>query len=203
VSVRDDILAIDSARLRNAKIAADYLVFMDFMDAPMRTWTGWGDLQVGAVTYQGTGDLISVPAFPLSTGASADQATFKLQGVTQEMMALARAAKSRVEGRAIKVFLQLFDVEPQDSGVQRWAPLMPPFSIYTGKMGQMSFSAVMGENGTAMRTIDLSSYGLFSKRNSPANGRWNEADTRRRYPSDGGAGRMQLYTSGYSPIWRP
>lgn len=203
MSVRDDILAIDSARMRHAKVAADYLVFMDFKDAPMRTWSGWGELVVGDVTYYGTGDLLSVPPLPLSTTASADHASFKLQGVTQEMMALARAAKSRVEGRAIQVFLQLFDVEPTDAGVQRWAPLIPPFSIYTGKMGQMSFSAVMGENSTAMRTIDLSTYGLFSKRNSPANGRWNEADTRRRYPNDGGAARMHLYTTGYAPTWRP
>ena len=47
MAIRDDIIAIPDERLRNGNVSADYLVFMDILDAPQRWWTGWGTLRSG------------------------------------------------------------------------------------------------------------------------------------------------------------
>lgn len=200
MGVRDDIVAIPDADLRNAHVAADYLIFMDFEDAPQRVWTGWGDLEVSGHTWTGTGSLIGVSEIPASMGAVAQNVTLTLEAATSEMQGLARGAKSRVNNRNITIYQQFFDVTPNVEGVQPWSPLIPAFAIYTGKMNQMSYSAQRDGDGSYMRKIELTTSGLFSNRNAPANGRWTDSDQQRRYGFDLGCSRMPLYAS-YSPIW--
>lgn len=200
MTTRDDIIAVPDDRLRNAQIAADYLIFMDFLDAPRRVWTGWGDLVTEGQTWQGIGDLISVSEIPASTSATAESVTLTLQGATSEMQALARASASRVRDRSIVIYQQFFDVTPDDEGVQPWSPLMPAFAVYTGKMDRTAYSAERGPDAEYKRTIKLTTYGLFSNRNAPPNGLWTDSDQQRRYPGDLGCSRMPIY-AGYSPVW--
>lgn len=200
MTVRDEIIAIPDSKLRNANIAADYLIFMDFLDAPRRIWTGWGDLVAEGYTWQGVGDVIGVGEIPASNSATAESVTLTLQGATSEMQALARASNSRVQGRSIVIYQQFFDVTPDDETVQPWSPLMPAFAIYSGKMDRMSYSAERDTDASYLRTIELSTYGLFTNRNAPANGRWTDSDQQRRYPGDLGCSRMPIY-AGYSPVW--
>jgi hypothetical protein len=200
MAIRDDIIAVPDANLRGGQIAADYLIFMDFADAPRRVWTGWGDLVTAGHTWQGIGDLIGVSEIPASTSATAESVTLTLQGATSEMQELARAAKSRVQDRQIVIYQQFFLVAPDDEAVQPWSPLLPAFAVYSGKMDRMAYSAERGNDAEYMRTIELTTYGLFTNRNAPPNGRWTDADQQRRYPGDKGCERMSLY-AGYSPVW--
>ena len=195
MTIRDDINAIPDADLRSGAISADYLVHMDFVDMPKRWWTGWGDLESGGHVWQGIGDMISISDLPASYGPSADQITLTLQGATQEMLALAKAASSRVYGRDITVYQQFFSVTPVDSTAQPWSPLGPAFALYSGRMDQMTYKA-----SEVTRAIELTAEGLFTNRNAPPNGRWTDADQKRRHPGDRGCDRMHLYTN-YSPIW--
>ncbi len=200
MAIRDDIIAVPDAKLRTGQIAADYLIFMDFVDAPRRVWTGWGNLETAGHTWQGVGDLIGVSAIPASNSATAESVTLTLQGATSEMQELARASKTRVQDRTIIIYKQFFDVTPDDAGVQPWSPLIPAFAEYTGKMDRMAYSAERDGDANYQRTIELTTYGLFTNRNAPANGRWTDADQQRRYPGDKGCERMSLY-AGYSPVW--
>ncbi|MBU2359707.1 MAG: hypothetical protein KKB02_12370 [Alphaproteobacteria bacterium] len=200
MTVRDDIIAIPDEKLRNARIAADYLIFMDFLDAPRLVWTGWGTLITGGNTWQGIGDLISVSEIPASTSATAESVTLTLQGATSDMQELARAARTRVSDRTIIIYQQFFDVTPDDAGVQPWSPLMPAFAVYTGKMDRMAFSAERDGDATYQRTIELTTYNLFTNRNAAPNGLWTDSDQQRRSPGDLGCSRMPIY-QGYSPVW--
>ena len=201
MTVRDDIIAISNDKLRSARIAADYLIFMDFLDAPRRVWTGWGNLEAEGHTWQGVGDLIGVSEIPASTSATAESVTLTLQGATAEMQELARASKTRVQDRQIIIYQQFFDVTPDDTDVQPWSPLMPAFAVYSGKMDRMAYSAERDGDANYRRSIELTTYGLFTNRNAPANGRWTDSDQQRRYPGELGCSRMPIYASSYSPTW--
>ena len=195
---RDELLAVPNEKLRNGNISADYLVHMDCLDAPKNWWTGWGDLRTSGRTWQGIGDLISVSGLPMSYKPSADQATFKIASATKEMQLLARQSAKRVYGRAVTVSMQFFEVFP-DAG-QPWQPLGPAFTLYSGWMDQLTYKAARNEDGKMSRYIELTAEGVFVRRNAPANGRWTDADQKRRHPDDKGCERMPIYMN-YSPIW--
>ena len=139
MTIRDDILAIPDEKLRNGSIGADYLVFMDFLDAPKRWWTGWGNIESDGETWQGVGNLIGISDLPTAYGPSAERITLSLQGATQEMMTLTQEAASRVYGRELKVYQQFFDVLPRDATAQPWAQLGPAFAVFVGKMDRMTY----------------------------------------------------------------
>lgn len=200
MAVRDDIIAIPNSDIRNAKVAAEYLVFMDFVDNPKRFWTGWGDLHVNGETWQGTGDFISIGQIPVSSGATAESLSITLEAATSEMQARVRESSELVKGRTINIYQQFFNVTPDDPNVQPWSPLMPAFVVYSGEMDGLSYSGERGSDGEYLRNVTLSTYGLFTNRNAPPNGRWTDSDQQRRYPDDLGCSRMSLY-AGYSPVW--
>ena len=60
MGAREDLLAIPDDVLRRGDIAQAVLVHMDFLDAPQRWWSGFGDLDAGGFRWQGLGDLIGV-----------------------------------------------------------------------------------------------------------------------------------------------
>jgi hypothetical protein len=200
VTIRDDILAIPDAKLRTGAISADYLVFMDFLDTPKRWWTGWGDIESGGYTWRGIGNMIGISDLPSSYSPSADQITMTLQSATQEMMTLSQEASTRVYGRDITVSHQFFDVAPDNAAAQPWTPLGPSFVLYAGRMDQMTFKASRDNDGNTTRSIELTAEGLFTNRNAPPNGRWSDADQKRRFPADEGCDRMHIYAN-YSPTW--
>lgn len=200
MTIRDDIIAIPDATLRTGNISADYLVHMDFLDTPKRWWTGWGKIRSGGYEWQGIGNMIGISDLSTSYGPSADQITLSLSGATQEMMTLTKEAKARVYRREITVYQQFFEVAPQDATAQPWSPLGPAFVVYTGRMDQMKFKSSRSNDGDATRSIELTAEGLFTNRNAPPNGRWSDADQKRRYPDDKGCDRMHIYTN-YSPTW--
>lgn len=200
MGIREDIIAIPDEKFRTGNISADYLVFMDFADAPKRWWTGFGDINTDGHRWQGIGSLINISDIPSSYSPSADQITFTLSSVTEEMLSLVQNATSRVYGRDVIVYQQFFDVGPVDAAAQPWLPLGAPFAVYSGLMDQMTFKASRASNGDISRVIELTAEGLFTNRSAPANGRWTDADQKRRYSGDKGCDRMHLYAN-YSPTW--
>lgn len=195
---RDELLAIPNEKLRQGNISADYLVYMDFEGTPKNWWTGWGDLRAMGGTWQGIGDLISVSGLPMSYKPSADTVNFKISSASKEMQLLAKQSASKVYGREVAVYMQFFEVFP-DAG-QPWQPLGPAFSVYAGWMDQLSYKASRDDKGILTRRLELSAEGVFVRRNAPANGRWTDADQKRRHPGDRGCERMAAYLN-YAPTW--
>lgn len=192
MGAREDLLAIPDEVLRSGEIGQAVLVFMDFRDAPKRWWTGFGDMDVAGHTWQGLGDLISISPIQSTYQVSAEQVTFQV-AATQEMLALALAAKTRVRDRAVTIFLQLFAME----GADRGQPIGSPIALYNGTMQRMPWSA----DGPDNRTISLECEGLFFRRNAAPRGRWTDADQKARHPGDKGFERLPLYQN-YETRWR-
>lgn len=194
MAVRDDLIAIPDAVLREGRIGQAALVFMDFADAPQRWWTGFGNVEAGGFTWQGLGDLISISPIETAYDLSAQQVTFTV-AATPEMLARAIDAKARVRDRAVTVSLQLFATEAY-GGVARGQPLGSPMVLYVGTMQRMPWSW----RGPMQRTITIEAEGMFFRRNAPPRGMWTDSDQRARYPGDIGFERMPLYTN-YEVRW--
>ena len=197
MGARDDLLAVPDEVLRTGKVGQAALVFMDFRDAPKRWWTGFGDLDAGGYRWQGLGDLIGISEIETSYDLSAQTVTFTV-AATQEMLANAIAAKTRVRDRTVTVSMQLFAVEARDGETQRNQPLGSPFVLFSGTMQRMPWAA----RGPNERTIRIEAEGLFFRRNAPPQGLWTDADQKSRYPGDKGLERLPLYAGGgYAPRW--
>lgn len=190
MGARDDLLAIPDETLRNGGISQAVLVFMDFLDAPKRWWTGWGDIEVNGHVWQGLGDLISISPISTTYQISAEQVTFEV-AATAEMMALALNEKSRVRDRAVTVYLQLFTTQPE-------APIGSPIALYSGTMQRMPRSAT----GPDDRRLRLECEGNFFRRNAAPRGRWTDADQKARFPGDRGLERLPIYSNSYETRWR-
>lgn len=200
---RDDLLAIPDEVLRDGSIAQAVLVHMDFQGAPKRWWTGFGDLVVGGQSWQGFGDLIGVSQIESSYSVSARQVTFTV-AATPEMLGLALAAKDRVQGRSVTVYLQLFANAQMaaftagGSELMTGDPIGSPMSLFTGTMEGMPYSGT----GTTERRIAIEAWGIWMKRNAAPRGRWTHSDQQARYPGDRGFERLPLYANGYETEWR-
>lgn len=200
MSARDDLLAIPDDLLRSGKIGQAALVHMDFRDNPKRWWTGYGDLQTAGHTWQGLGDLISISEITTSYSVSAEQVVFEV-AATPEMLSNALNARDQVRDRPVTVYAQLFamdDVYVGGDSILPGKPIGSPFSLYTGTMQRMPWSA----SGPTDRTIRIEAEGLFFRRNASPRGRWTDADQKARYPGDRGFERMPLYVGGYETHWR-
>lgn len=187
--IRDDLLAIPDEVLRTGQIGQAALVFMDFLDAPRRWWTGFGDLDAGGQRWQGLGDLIGISPIDTAYDTSAQQVVFTL-ACTPELLGLAIHAKQRVRDRMVTVSLQLFDMTAKQ-------PLGSPMVLFSGTMQRMPWSAT----GPMQRTLTLEAEGLFFRRNAPPRGWWTDTDQRSRYPGDKGLERLPLYVGGYETRW--
>lgn len=196
MGARDDLLAIPDEVLRNGHIGQAVLVHMDFLDAPKRWWTGFGDLEVNGHVWQGIGDLIAISPISSSYQVSAEQVTFEV-AATPEMLALALAAKARVRDRSVTVYLQLFAMEDAE-GVERGQPIGSPMALYSGTMTKMPWAA----SGPNQRTLRVEAEGMFFRRNAAPRGRWTDSDQKARYPGDRGFERLPLYANSYEVHWR-
>ena len=195
MGAREDLLAIPDEVLRNGHIGQAVLVHMDFLDAPKRWWTGFGDLEVNGHVWQGIGDLITISPISSSYQVSAEQVTFEV-AATPEMLALALAAKARVRDRSVTVYLQLFAMEDAE-GVERGQPIGSPMALYSGTMTKMPWAA----SGPNQRTLRVEAEGMFFRRNAAPRGRWTDSDQKARYPGDRGFERLPLYVN-YETRWR-
>lgn len=200
MSARDDLLAIPDELLRKGRICQAALVHMDFLGGAKRWWTGYGALEAGGFEWQGTGDIIGVSGVDTAFDLSAREVTFDLSA-TPEMTALALDAKDRVRDRPVTVFCQLFahdDIDLDGQEIIYGQPIGSPFSLFTGTMQRMPWSA----SGPSQRTIQLQCEGLFFRKNSPPRGRWTSPDQQARYPGDLGFERVTVYENGFKPRWR-
>lgn len=171
-----------AAKLSGRSVGAALLVFMDFRDTPRRWWPGFGNLEAGGHTWQGTGEFITVSGLEQTIGTGAPKATFQLSGIDPTLVTLARQASDRVKDRRVTVYIQFFDITPTDAGVQPWSNLDQPFAVWTGIMDQMTYAA----NGPSERSITVTAESLWTNRRRPPYGLWTDRDQNARYPGDRG-----------------
>lgn len=171
-----------AAKLAGRTVAASLLCFMDFRVTPRRWWVGFGDLDAGGNTWQGTGKLIQIDGLEQPIGTVAPKMTFTLSGVDSTIVSLARNASDRVKDRRCSVYVQFFDVTPTNGETMPWAKLDDPFAIWSGRMDQMTYAA----QGPASRTVILTAESLWTNRRRPAFGLLTDRDQNKRFPGDRG-----------------
>jgi hypothetical protein len=95
---------------------------------PVRLWSGYGTITVGAVTYQGIGTLGTISPVEETTDLSARGINFQLSGVPSAYVAI--ALTENYQGRECSVLFGALD----SSG----ALVASPVTIFAGRMDVMS-----------------------------------------------------------------
>lgn len=170
-----------AAKLAGREVAVALLCFMDFKDTPRRWWMGYGDLNAGGHTWQGTGTFIEIDGLDQALGTVAPQTTFTLSGVDATVVTLARQSSARVKDRACQVYIQFFEIAPGGDQMP-WAPLDEPYAIWSGIMDQMTY----GADGPSQRRVTLTAESIWTGRRRPAYGFWTDRDQNGRFPGDRG-----------------
>lgn len=171
-----------AAKLAGRTVAASLLVHMDFRETPRRFWFGFGDLVAGGHTWQGTGELIQLDGLESPIGTNAPKLTNTVSGIDANLVMLARNASVRVKDRRETVYIQFFDVTPDDASVEPWSLLDQPFAISSWLMDQMTYTA----QGPEQRSISLTAESLWTNRRRPAYGLYTDRDQNKRFPGDRG-----------------
>ncbi len=171
-----------AAKLAGRTVAASLLCFMDFRVTPRRWWMGFGDLEAGGYTWQGMGELIQIDGLEQPIGTVAPKTTFQLSGVDPTVVKLAKKASDRVKDRRCRVYLQYFDITPDDASVAPWSLLDEPFAIWSGMMDQLTYSG----QGPSQRGVTQSAESLWTNRSRPPFGLWSDRDQNARFPGDRG-----------------
>ncbi|WP_313349388.1 hypothetical protein [Paracoccus sp. (in: a-proteobacteria)] len=189
---------IADADLRRGNVACTILCRMDFATNPQRWWLGYGDLTTGGVTYKGTGDVIQISAMSSTYGTSAGMVTFSIPAASPEMIARCDNQAVEVNGRAVRLYYQLFAMlEDADNGGHRGRLIGTPISVFVGRMRDMRSTS--SEDG---REIELEAYGRMSWQGKPPYGRWTPADQKSRSAGDLGLELLPTLKDK-SIIWQP
>lgn len=171
-----------AAKLAGREVAVSLLCHMDFRETPRRWWMGNGPLVAGGHDWIGTGAMIQIDGLEQPIGTVAPKTTFQLSGIDPTIVSLARNASDRVKDRRCTVYVQFFDLTPDDASVDPWSLLDEPFAIWSGLMDQMSYSA----QGPSQRTVTLTAESLWTNRRRPAYGLYTDRDQNKRFPGDRG-----------------
>ena len=187
---------VSDEALRRGDVGCTILCQMDFRTNPQNLWAGYGELTVGGVTYQGTGDVIQISSMQLTYGQSAGMVRFSIPNASPEMIARCDNQRTEVNARRCQIFYQLFStVERFDDHYGRL--IGDPISMFVGLMRDMRSTS-----SAETRVIELEAYGRMSRQGKPPYGRWTDADQRARYPGDTGLG-LLASLKNKSVVWVP
>jgi hypothetical protein len=95
---------------------------------PVRLWSGYGTITVGAVTYQGIGTLGTISPVEETTDLSARGINFQLSGIPSAYVSL--ALTENYQGKACSVLFGALDATG--------AIVASPVTIFAGRMDVMS-----------------------------------------------------------------
>lgn len=110
------------------QVAPAYLVEMIFDSAPLRVWSGRGDLTWSGRTFTGTGDFGGISEIEESGKVAANGIELSLTGIPSGMISLALAEPYR--GRRVYVRLAFFDTTT-------WTLIADPVAVFAGRMDTM------------------------------------------------------------------
>lgn len=151
--------------------------------APVRLWTGVGDLPVNAstfdpdgTTYQGGGRLIDLPNFQRLINGIAERITFTLNGVTDDMRQMVYEDAAEVRGAAVRLGLAIFDGTWVQVGPVRW--------LKRGRIDTIETINDSDGKGGRIKSIEFSVGSAFTGRKVRGSGTWTNADQQSRPGSE-------------------
>lgn len=118
-----------------------FAVELVFDNAPLRLWTGVGDLVYEGDTYTGSGNLLTVSSVEETSEIAVRGATLTLSGVPSEVISL--ALQTPYQGRVCNIYLGTINKANNDS--------LSLTQIFAGYMDTMNIA-----EGPDTSTIELS-----------------------------------------------
>jgi len=141
-----------------------------FDSAPVRLWSGIGNLVWNGGTYAGAGALLGVGTAMETQEMRATGMDITLSGVPSELLSLALAEP--YQGRECRVYLAVLNT---NTG----ALLADPYMIFSGRMDTMTVS----ENGDTA-SIGLATESRLIDLERSRERRYEDSDQKMDYPSD-------------------
>lgn len=167
------------AALGGRKVAASFLVLLDFTTQPMRIWTGSGKITAGGNDWYGLGQLGSISGLEQAVNGEAPETTFILSGINSEIVSLARDEwAEEARDRLVKVLVQFHNHE-DDRPLELFDE---PYSIWAGRMQTPRFEI----QGPKLRKITVSAESLFALRSRPSFSQYTDTDQKSRFSGDRG-----------------
>ena len=125
------MIAMGSTRHQQVVAGVAWLAQLDFSSGTVYVTTAPQSLTTGGNTYTGLGALVSIGNLSESADSSAEKITLSLSVANAAMLALGLGNVEGYRGRAVRLYLQLFDEQftPVDSPVQRWSGAMDKVTI--------------------------------------------------------------------------
>lgn len=127
-----------------------WLLQLDFSTGTTYLTTAPQTLITGGNIYTGLGALVSVGNLKESADSSAEKITLSLAVASAAMLALALGNVEGYRGRAVRLYLQLFDAQ--------FAPVASPLQRWSGSMDKVQITrqpAEAGSPGAGGGSIDL------------------------------------------------
>lgn len=162
-----DITATVLNALDDAVVYPFFAVDLDFSSGPLYMWSGYGDLIVGAKTYLGTGQLLSLSAVEETTEIEAKGASLTLSGIPSSFLSL--ALTEPYQGRECRIYFGMTS-NPSEY-----------VEIFSGELDQMNIS----EEGSTS-TISVTAENVLIKLERPVVRRFTNEDQKSRFPADKG-----------------
>lgn len=98
------LLSTDVTTITGDAVAFAYLVEMDFVDTPVRLWSGDGNLTYQSKTWQGIGALGSISSAEESHGTIAKDVQLSLVGQGTGLYSAAMSDSRQMQGRRADVY---------------------------------------------------------------------------------------------------
>lgn len=185
-----DIGLFTVAELSKEVIAPFFAVEIDFDDAPLYVWSGYGDLVVDDKTYLGVGQLLNISSVVETTEMEASGATLTMSGIPSTFLAL--ALQEPYQGRECRIYFGLVlgsrnilqesgsyllledgsRILTEDSGVTLT-------EIFSGELDQMTISE---EAETS--TVAVTAENVLIRLERPVVRRFSNEDQKSRFPDD-------------------
>lgn len=160
-----DITATVNNALDDPVIYPFFAVDLMFTTAPLYVWSGYGDLVIGAKTYIGVGNLLSISSIQETTELDAKGASLTMSGIPTSFLSLALAEP--YQGRECRIYFGVTSA-PSDY-----------VEVFSGEMDQMNISE---ESETC--NVQITAENILVKLERPVVRRFTHEDQRTRYPTD-------------------
>lgn len=180
-------------------------IFFRLESSPVtRIWLGIGKCKGGInaidtteQNYFGAGELVNVPAFQQLVNGTAEVASFMLSGVNQQIVAIAAASASQIQGKRCYVGYGIMDSDWQLFAGVHWAWLTFADFVSVDQQPQPDLNAPI------VRSISLSVSSMFTGRRRPRFSFLSDQDQQARSPGDKFCERMVLNSRSVSKKWPP
>jgi hypothetical protein len=161
------------AQLNSSEIQPFFAVSVGFT-TPLNIWTGYNDINIGGVTYIGSGNLLSVSPVDESADIRANGIKLTLSGLDSSIISSALTEDS--QGKVVKIFFGVLATTDN-----RTVIVDTPYQTFEGFIDTMS---ILEDSNTAQISVDVENKLIILEK--PTNRRYTDQDQKDLFAGDKG-----------------